>query len=279
MAGDDFWEKTADPGRAEYERAMAQGRELVDRLGKFAGEEAVVAFRRATEASPHRFEGHLELGKALMDLAGREEEAAKSLQRARELGAPDDGGRIPFALGVLLSKLGDLDGALVEYQRAARTDASPVSLANAAETLMALERLGEAIALYRRALHILPSYALGAWGLAVALDRDDQVAASIEATRQALGLDPAMSKLRETGVFFVPDDDVYYYEALGDEVAGRTRSAIENYRRFVNALPASPWASRAKRHIEELQRVLDAERNAAKGVTKRRGARRGPDHR
>ena len=73
-----------------------------------------------------------------------------------------------------------------------------------------------------------------------------------------------MDKLRDANVFFVPEDDVYYYEALGDKVAGRTRSAIDNYRRFVAALPASPWVGRATRHIEELRAVLDSERTTTK---------------
>jgi len=272
LADGGFWERTADPGRPEYERAMAEGRELVAKLGRFASEEAALAFQRAIAASPRRAEGHLELGKVLFGLPGREEEAVDSLRRGRELGADDSDGRIAFLLGVLLTKLSDLEGAVREYRRAARADSSPVTLSNAAEALMALERLGEAIALYRRAVAVSPGYVLAWWGLAVALDRDEQVAAASKAARQALGLDPTMNVLNEDGVFFVPEDDVYYYQAVGDEAAGRTRAAIRNYRRFVAALPASPWVGRAKRHIEELAAGLKAEGRAPE--RHRRGRRR-----
>jgi tetratricopeptide (TPR) repeat protein len=265
-SGGDFWARTADPGRAEYQRAMERGSELWDRLGALAGEDAVAAFREATHHSPRRPEGWLRLAEALVPHPGTEEEAIACLRRARALGAADPTARIAFWLGTLLARTGDLDGALREYQAAERADPSGITLGRAAGTLMALERLAEAIALFRRALSLGPRDVLSRWGLAVALDRDEQLAAALEAAREALGLDPALDCLTREDSFFVPEQDVYYYRALADEAAGRIGGAIENYRRFVEALPASPWVGRARRHIDELSAAREHAGRVGAGV-------------
>jgi tetratricopeptide (TPR) repeat protein len=101
---------------------------------------------------------------------------------------------------------------------------------NLAETEMHLGNLKEAIEGYREALRIagrMPTREtapLAVWGLAVALDRSgDRVGAEREA-RFALQLEKSMGMrnlLRSTDVFFVPDYEVLWYEALGEGVRAR----------------------------------------------------------
>ena len=96
---------------------------------------------------------------------------------------------------------------------------------NSAESMMALGRLEEAIAMYRRGIDAgqlalrsgflqSQSQALHLLGLAVALDRDEQEEKALASARRAIELDPALSQLHDPHVFFVPDGDVLYYEAM-----------------------------------------------------------------
>src|SRR5436309_2350440 len=79
--------------------------------------------------------------------------------------------------------------------------------------------------------------ALAYYGLAVALDRDEQPGAAREAMARALELDGKMSLLDaaredDTGIFFVPAGDVHYYRAIALTVLGRPREAVEAFQRF-----------------------------------------------
>ncbi|MEK6606320.1 MAG: tetratricopeptide repeat protein [Myxococcota bacterium] len=275
-AGDgDFWARTADPGAAEFERAMEAGRALLEEASVGASPttalallEAEEAFRRAISASPKRHEGWLHLGATLADLPGREVEAVDALRRGRALGGDDvdTRGEAALPLGVLLSKLGRFEESLEEYERVLRAriddQARSVALANSAEALMALGRLSEAIERYRRAADIAPPAApdhdarRGAWwGLAVALDRDEQIAKAEEAARQGLQLDPQIAYLGHPDVFFVPPGDIHYYYALGHQAAGQTAQAALRWKQFLAELPDSPWAYRAKQRLAELAPV------------------------
>jgi tetratricopeptide (TPR) repeat protein len=132
---------------------------------------------------------------------------------------------------------GDLEGAIAEYERALRS-AGP-----------GRERL------------------LPLWGLAVALDRMGEHDAALERARTALAADGGrMSVLRSDGVFFEPDHEIHYYEALGHEAlaagadtpasAEKSRGdAIASLRRFLAAAgPDAPFSSPAQANLARLQR-------------------------
>jgi len=188
-----------------------------------------------------------------------------------------------FELGIVLSRLGRFQEALAEYDRGARLETfdTPAWYAenhyaeerrhsrailngNAAESLMALGRLEESIARYRRAEELSSpgeeEWELAEWGLGVSLDRDGQGDKAKEAVERALSVDPAMQRLRSEHVFFEPPGDVDYYLALGHEVAYRQLKApldraraVAAWRRFV-AHPGvqRPFLERAQRHLVDL---------------------------
>ncbi len=188
-----------------------------------------------------------------------------------------------FDLGIVLSRLGRFEEALLEYDRGARLETfdSPawygqnhyaeerrhsraVLNGNAAESLMALGRLEEAIARYRRAEELSSpgdeEWELAEWGLGVSLDRDGQSDKAKEAVERALSVDPAMQRLHDERVFFEPPGDIDYYLAMGHEVAYRQLKApldraraVAAWRRFV-AHPGvqRPFLERARRHLVEL---------------------------
>lgn len=280
----DFWERTADPGRAEFERAYREGVRLLDPArgegrgaSTAAREAAEAAFRRAIAASPKRPDGWFGLARTIDDVPGREEDAVSAYGKARELAPPDwdSGAEIAMGLGVLFSKLGRFEESVDEYEHVFRARMSDrgrsVALANSAEALMALGRLSEAIERYRRAAEAAPGDAeaqVGArWGLCVALDRDEQIAKAAEIARQALAVDSQIAYFGRANVFFVPEGDEHYYRALAHEHAGHPDTSIDHWRRFLERLPASPWAYRAKQHLAALE-AADKVDKAAKAAAR-----------
>ena len=117
-------------------------------------EEALAAFRVATEQRPDHVKAHTNTGTALMRL-GRTDEAEKSLRRALEIN-PRHG----------------------------------ISLLNLAAVKIRLGRYAEALSLYRRLIEIAPRNAAAHAGMSIALrnlDRTDEALRSID---RALSLDP-----------------------------------------------------------------------------------------
>ena len=206
------------------------------------------------------------------------EKAVTFLKRARELDrrngqAGAEARRIADALALVYSRLNDHAAALEEYRRALEAVDSVRELnyfdetggveriyGNAAETLMALGRLDEAIRYYQKSLELSQhrgmAWELANWGLGLALDRDEQPEAARAAIRRALDLDPAMNRLSADAVFFEPPGDKWAYVALGHEVAGDREQAISAWRAFLQAAPSSPFAARARAHLDQLRRGL-----------------------
>ena len=269
----DFWGGIADPGRKQFEAAMARGVNLLKRAKNMPNvslkskmlEDALAAFDEATKYSPHNFRGWYRRGKVLMAL-DRIKEGVRALKRARRLGAagPDVLFDIAFDLGIAYAKAGAFEKAVLEYDRAdrakadarqrgfnIRSDRSTVH-GNAAEALMALGRLDEAIQRYRESLSYVPSNTLVRYGLAVAYDRDEQISKANQAMRKALAVDTNMRKLTAPTVFFIPDGDIHYYFALGYLVKGDLEKAKEEWQLFLQKLPKSQWAPRARAHLAAL---------------------------
>ena len=129
-------------------------------------------------------------------------------------------------------------------------------LSNAAEIHMALGDLDVAITYYRASLehNIKPLYA---YGLAVALDRDGQATRARE-VMSPFGYDPQVLFPVDGSVFFVPEGDVYWYEALGKELRGEYQSAVNYFHQYLRAQPDSVYAGRAKEKIKRLEALLRA---------------------
>lgn len=136
-------------------------------------------------------------------------------------------------------------------------------LANAAEIHMALGDLDTAITYYSDAVekNARPLYA---YGLAVALDRDGQGARAREVMSR-FGYHPQVLFPVDGSVFFVPEGDVYWYEALGKELRGEYQSAVNYYHQYLRAQPDSVYARRARENIKTLEAQLRAGRGK-KGV-------------
>jgi tetratricopeptide (TPR) repeat protein len=277
------------PRPAKAEGLVAQAEQLLstvsqtrDRDRRFLiAEQAQALCERAIRERPNDAAPHIVLSRALTTADPQHpescrphacERATAELELARKLDANGlEAERIASELGLLLSRIGKNEAALIEYNRALRLIESErttesfddygraVLLANSAETLMALGKLDDSIARYRQAEAAANpgkiEWELAEWGLGVALDRDGQLEKAREAIQRALDYDPTMVHLSDENVFFEPTGDKRYYEALGHEIAGDSEEAIEAWHAFLVEAPGSTYARRARMHLADLKRI------------------------
>jgi tetratricopeptide (TPR) repeat protein len=254
-----------DPARAalrSYERALAIGpreREIHDR--------ALIAATFISDPGP----GGPELCAPCRD---GYEGVVRHIDAIRKL-HPHDTREVSHAwqLAVVLSKLGGLGGpaadgyferAIKEYELWRRlvdeTDPNvsrnlSTSYGNAAELLMAVGRLDEAIALYQLSIDLNPLEPLHYFGLAVAYDRDGQWEKAVTTMRDALGRLPGLQRLEADQVFFVPAGDEIYYHALAQLVMGTDREVVRAlFTRFLTKARESKYHARAREHLADLAR-------------------------
>jgi tetratricopeptide (TPR) repeat protein len=297
-----FWRDLAYPGLRQHQAAIARGTRLYQAAiskrvayrwrggvqtwtGLAANRErqqllegALVEFRAAVSASQTLAEGHYWVGQTLNELE-RCEAAVVTLDLARRLDpTPERKYRVAAALGIAYTKVGRFTEAVIEYDRAERAltelDAAKSYRyrsagefarlhGNAAEALLALGRVEEAIHRYEVSLENVPSYSLSQWGLAVALDRDEQGGRAREVVRRVLERDPQLRSLTAPGVFFIPHGDIHYYFALGYQALGKNDLARREWLAFQKRLPRNPWAERVRSHLAELDQKKEGGRDGA----------------
>jgi tetratricopeptide (TPR) repeat protein len=166
-----------------------------------------------------------------------------------------------FSRAILHTKLSTLDhyaAAAREYEkildRGDQHSDIAATTGNLAETYMMMGRLDDAIDMYRRA--VTENHDPGpAYGLAVALDRNDQ---GQQARELILDLGAANKALFDSEVkslrwFFTPPGEQYYYRALIEESFGDIGEAIADYRNFIASGAHPQFQGRAREHIADLQ--------------------------
>jgi tetratricopeptide (TPR) repeat protein len=171
-----------------------------------------------------------------------------------------------FDRAILHTKLATkehLEAATRDYKKFIdRSDSGPSglihnALSNLAETYMMQGNLEDAIDTYRAALAKSAS-ADTAYGLAVALDRDDRGAEAAEIiVKQGwqsfygqTGFRTRVTITHET--FFVPQGEQDYYFALIYEAFGYDDDALRNWKSYIQSGAHSEFQPRAKQHIEAL---------------------------
>jgi tetratricopeptide (TPR) repeat protein len=139
-----------------------------------------------------------------------------------------------------------------------RGDTAGTWLANLAETYMMIGRLDDAIVTYQRALSYA-NRALYAYGLAVALDRDEQGRKAREIMRDYVASD-RLRELDQEGIFFVPEGERNYYLALGHEVMGNLEAAVAHYRLFIDSGAHPRYQPRAIANLRDVEKALARQR-------------------
>ncbi|HVK85655.1 MAG TPA: tetratricopeptide repeat protein [Kofleriaceae bacterium] len=178
-----------------------------------------------------------------------------------------------FQRAILRTKLVDggkdskrhLEGAMRDYlailDRAdgmSNTDVEGV-WGNLAETYMMLGKLEQAIDGYRTALR-MGAGASTAFGLAVALDRDENYPAAVEVIRRQPPeqVQEFRQAFLQKRVFFVPQGEEFYYFALIHQAYGFNAEALGYWKQFIASGAHPQYQARAKHHLDELQAKVRA---------------------
>ncbi len=172
-----------------------------------------------------------------------------------------DTSSMAFELGILYAKKRAYAESVAVYRRGMPASfhltTRSIMASNCAESLMALGKVRQAVAMYRRSIRLRPRSNNAAWwGLMIAYDRRGLTAASERARNQALTLDPNLRGLAGPAVFFVPTGDVHYYLALAYEGQGRVRDAADQWKRYLRARPKTRWKKRVILHQARLNRIM-----------------------
>ena len=289
--------------RREYERAMLEGDDAVaaavtsDRpdIRQRLIDRAIAAYElaaraRPTEAEPHfraasvlrafhvdcRDVGMVPCQHPLTPARGARLIEHWDAFEAKAPGDPRIAEDVLFERAVTRTKLyveggtdADLHAARDDYRKLLDLrpdDQLGPNLGNLAETYMMLGDLDRAIETYRL------SMTRGAdlsqeFGLAVALDRDEQgtEARVIIGARGAAGLARFQFELQRGTIFFVPDGEVLYYLALGEEALGNHAEAIELWDGFIKSGAHPEFAARARHNRDALLKRVPERRARARG--------------
>lgn len=148
------------------------------------------------------------------------------------------------------------------------------ALYNYGDALMSLGDLTRASALYRSAIELEPGQSrtgvLARWGLAVALDRTGDIAQALATAKEAVQLDAsARSVLHDENTFFVPEYEIFWYEALrhwaladlATNDASERRHNLEHasvsWQGYIASAPSTdPWVALAQARFRRTQHLL-----------------------
>ncbi len=203
----------------------------------------------------------------------RNDRAIETLQRLRRIDPGYHAGPVAFNLGILHTRNRSYREASEEYRKAIALSLdqqdTAITYANLGEVTMLAGDLEGAVESYRRSLEASGDggQPLALWGLAVSLDRLGEHETALRTTASALdAAGGSMQILRSDGVFFEPEYEVYYYEALGHEAISRRPDAIRknalaaaarSWRLFLQqADPSCRWSSQAAANLTRVEALL-----------------------
>lgn len=188
---------------------------------------------------------------------------------------------VAFDRALVLTRLRRFPEAATAYENAIALGldggATPIILANMAEVTMLSGDLETAVTHFEHALREASGgrdYLLTMWGLAVALDRLGEHDSALTHVKKAIAAEGgAMRVLRSDGVFFEPDYERFYYEALGHEVmahenpANRVRELGQAAAGFAAFIAASgdkgAFTQSARARLTHIEALLQAAPRAA----------------
>src|SRR5262249_45503409 len=164
-----------------------------------------------------------------------------------------------FERAIVQTKLGNLAAAAADYEALVRR-AQPdegylgIVMGNLAQTYMMLNRLDDAIDLYKETIHRFGGDSSTMYGLAVALDRDER---GLQARDKVLGVGAQgyisfRDRVAAGDAFFVPYGEVEYYFALIEESFDHPDEAIGHWRRYIASGAHPQFPPRAKAHLDAL---------------------------
>ncbi len=262
-------------------------------------ENAIVRLREAEELAPNNPDVLHALGLALRDwerpgpldacsAQRRDDEAIAVFERLRRHHPQHRPAAVAYDLAILYTRTLQFERAMQCYAEAAPLEMDtaqlPVLLSNWAEVTMLAGNLMDAVRLYQRAVELSVDrreYLLPLWGMAVALDRLGERESALEhVTRALVAEGGSMAILHSDGVFFEPESEIHYYEALGHEAASRMPDAdvsdalikaAASWRTFfTTGGDQTPWAASARDNLARIEQEIERRKPAEASSPKSR---------
>jgi len=256
-------------------------------------ESAELRLRHAAALAPDDAEVLYTLGRLLMaweqpgplwrcGVTRRDDDALVVLNKLISMHPAFMADAVAFDRALVLTRLRRFADAATAYQSAIALGldggATPIILANMAEVTMLAGDLETAVKHYEHALREARGGRdglLALWGLAVALDRlGEHDSALGHITKATAAEGGSMRVLRSDGVFFEPDYERFYYEALGHEAmaqedpANRVHELAEAAAGLAAFIAASgvrgAFTQVAQLHLIHVEALLQAARRAAR---------------
>jgi tetratricopeptide (TPR) repeat protein len=255
-------------------------------LGEGKGDDAAVAFRKATEMNPTFREAFGGLGECL-HAKGDTEGALQAYQKVIAL-CPDEP-KAQFNFGQLLYEKNDLDGAIAAYRK--YTVLAPNDADGYARLAFPLEDKGDldgAAAAYKKALNINPRFTDAHINLGHLLEKRNDVKAAEASFRSAVSLQPqnplalsglgraltaqkrideALKCLQKASELDPGNAGIWIDYGNATRAAGDGTKAIGMYKRAIERDPTDPEAYLA---LAETQREIGAVNDAKASATKAR---------
>jgi tetratricopeptide (TPR) repeat protein len=152
----------------------------------------------------------------------------------------------------------DLRASIADYEALLeRVDVGQnlaITLGNLAESYMMIGDLEQSIETYRKAADVTSEIG-PLYGLAVALDRDGQGVLARQILRD-LGDGRYMAWVADVSsgsTFYVPDGEVFYYEALANEALGRTKEAARFWQAYLDSGAHPIYQGRARDNLKAVK--------------------------
>jgi tetratricopeptide (TPR) repeat protein len=270
---DNYWGRVAHPNQKRFQELIKRG-EVLRRDRKPT--DAAAVFREAVGLEPNDALGHWSLASILWDQK-QWAECARSIKRIAQLKPgfkpPDEGAtstRYDLIAGMCLTLSGDVDLGIGHYEKVIAGNAIGATGVNLAlvhiylaDALQSLGRLEEAIDHYGRSMVINRNQPMAAFGLAVALDREEQLERAREVMLAGLKLDPNMYNVFKDGKeqwTFIRREEAFYYLGFGHEILSRGETnpqgyratSVVSFRKYLSLASDGPWSIRARQHLASL---------------------------
>lgn len=251
--------------RKEPDNLMLRERyaELLRESGR--AEASVTEWRELIRRLPLVKNWHTGLAEAMLSL-GRPKEAQEAAQRALELDSEFTPARLQ--IGLSRAQMGDLSGAVEEFEIALRSDPDSADAHNNLGVAFSSQgRRGEALAAYRKAIAARPNFARAHDNLARLMVSSGQIDEAMAEYRAAIDHDPRLvSAQYDLGVLLARSGELDAAIMQYERVLALQPGHADAHNNLGTALARTGRMAEAIGHFEEALRIEPAHAEARKNL-------------